>query len=73
MELSRSATQKFRHILWNPQFNYRIHMSPPLLPVLSEKNPVHTTPSYFSKIHFSIVTYSGCVTTDGVWIAYWIY
>jgi hypothetical protein len=24
-------------------------------PILSQMNPVHTTPSYFSKIHFNII------------------
>jgi hypothetical protein len=27
---------------------------PPLVPILSQIIPVHTTPSYFSKIHFNI-------------------
>jgi hypothetical protein len=44
---SSSVTPEFPYILWDPKVHYRFHMS--------QMNPVNTTPSYFSKIHFNII------------------
>jgi hypothetical protein len=50
-----SYSQEFPSILRNPKVHFRVHMSPPLAPILIQIIPVHTTPSYLSKIHFNIV------------------
>jgi hypothetical protein len=52
---SRLVTQEIPKISWNPKFHYCVHKSPPLVPILSHINPVHTIQSYLSKIHFDII------------------
>jgi hypothetical protein len=62
MELSPSweaancaATQELPSILWNAKVHYRVYISPPLIPIPTQINPIRTIPSYIPKIHFNIV------------------
>jgi hypothetical protein len=52
---SRSATQEFPNILWNPKLHYRVRNSPELVPTHSQISPVHNTPPYLSKMNFNII------------------
>jgi hypothetical protein len=44
---SHSASQESPHLLWNPDFLYRVSKNPPLVCILSQMNPVHTFPHLF--------------------------
>jgi hypothetical protein len=50
-----AATLELPRILWNPKVQYRVHNNTPLVPILSQKNPVHTTLFYHSMTHFNSV------------------
>jgi hypothetical protein len=49
-----AATQELPSILQSPKVHHRVHKSPPLVPILSQTDPVQTIPSYLSKIYFNI-------------------
>jgi hypothetical protein len=45
-----AASQELPSILWNSKFHYRIHKSPPLVPILNQINSINTLPSYLRSI-----------------------
>jgi len=47
---SLSATQEVPRLIWNPKVHFLVHISPPLVPVLSQMHLVHTFPPYLPKI-----------------------
>jgi hypothetical protein len=51
-----AGTQELPSISWIPKVHYRIHKSPPLVPILSPIKPIYTIPAYLSKIHFEYIS-----------------
>jgi hypothetical protein len=66
---SQVASRETSRLLWNPNVHYRSHKSPPLVPILSQLNPVQTfTPSFLKNslkiFPPSAARFSNCTLTS---------
>jgi hypothetical protein len=54
-EALSQSSQEIVRLLWKQKFHYSVHKSPPLVPILSQTNPVPTFPSYSPNKHSNIL------------------
>ena len=52
---SSTVSKEIHNISRRPNVHYRVHNSPPFVPILRQISPVHVTLSSFFKIYFNII------------------
>jgi hypothetical protein len=67
---SHSGSQGSSRLLWNSKVHYCVHKSPLLVPILSQKHPLHTFPHYTSNIH-SNITFPGIAQWHSAGLRAW--
>jgi len=55
LEANSHPASQIPSLLCNLKFHYRVHKSPPLVPILSQMHPITTFPPYVPKIHLFII------------------
>jgi hypothetical protein len=49
------SSQEILGVLWNTKVHYRVHKSPPPVPILSHMNPVHILKIYYLQTNFNVI------------------
>jgi len=65
---NHAASPEIPRLLWKPKVHYRSHKIPLLAPVLSQMDPVHTLPPYFSKVYSNIIFPFTLVLPSGLFL-----